>query len=71
MAVEEPGARVVGDEVDAARRAAERAQAVGMPPLIVHHIAVPVNAVKVERITLRRSTGSRRSSDLNGHLQTG
>ncbi len=56
MTVEEPGAWVVCDEVDAARRAAESAHAVGVPPLIVHHVAVPVNAVHVVHIALHRST---------------
>ena len=53
MAVEQPGARVVGDEVQAARRAAQRADAVGVAPLVAHHVAVPVDAVQVQRVALR------------------
>ena len=57
VAVEQPGARVVGDEVQAAGGAAQRADAVGVAPLIPDHVAVPVDAVQVQRVALHAQHG--------------
>ena len=57
VAVEQPGARVVGDEVQAAGGAAQGAHAVGVPPLFPHHVAVSVDAVQVRRVALRAQVG--------------
>lgn len=53
VAVEQPGARVVCDQVQAAGRAAQGADAVGVAALVLHHVAVPVDAVQVQDAALR------------------
>ena len=53
VAVEQPGARVVGDKVQTPGRAAQGADAVRVSAAILHHVAVPVDAVQIQQVTLR------------------
>ena len=63
MAVEQPGARVVGHKVQASRCAAQSADAVGVAALVPHHVAVPVDAVQIQRIALQAASPFQASSE--------